>query len=110
MSMLQMTGQLVNVFERPKGVGKNGEEFEAKPTIQIMGSNPLQNGQERFELVTLGVEDERPYQVLKGKQIRVSVGVFATKGAAVFYVPKGSRPDLVTDARSAQPGAGTAQG
>lgn len=101
MSMLRMTGQLVNVFERPKGVGKNGEEFEAKPTIQLLGSNPLQNGQERLELVTLGVEDERPYQVLKGKEITVAVGVFATKGAAVFYVPKGSRPSFATTSDAA---------
>lgn len=103
MSMLLMTGQLVNVFESPKGVNaKTGDEYGGTPRIQLLGSNPLQNGQERMELVTLGVEDERPYQVLRGKVIKVPVGVFATKGAAVFYVPKGSRPDLAGTG-SAQP-------
>ena len=98
MSMLRITGQLVNVFERPKGVSKSGDEFAAKPTIQIMGSIPLENGQQRFDLVTLGVEDERPYNVLKGKSISVPVGVFASRSQAIFFVPKGARPELVTAA------------
>lgn len=97
MSMLTMTGQLINVFESPKGTNKQGDEYGGTPRIQLLGSSPLPNGDTRMELVTLGVEDERPYKAVVGQAIRVPVGVFASKSAAVFFVPKGSRLALVSD-------------
>jgi hypothetical protein len=94
-SMLMMSGQLINVFEAPKGVNaKTGDEYGGKPRIQLLGGIVLQNGETRYDLVTLGVEDERPYNAVKGQQISVPVSVFVSGKNAVFFVPKGSRLQL----------------
>ena len=45
MSMLLMTGQLLNVFRTPVGINKEGKEFGGKEKIQILGSETLQNGE-----------------------------------------------------------------
>lgn len=95
-SMLMMSGKLINVFEAPKGVNaKTGDEYGGKPRIQLLGALALPNGETRYDLVTLGVEDDRPYNVLKGKDVTVPVAVFVSGKNAVFFVPKGSRPQLV---------------
>jgi hypothetical protein len=47
----------------------------------------------RFELVTLTVEDVGPYEVLKGRQVRVPVGAFAVGGGVQYFALRGQRPD-----------------
>jgi hypothetical protein len=98
-SMLMMTGQLINVFEAPKGINtKTGDEYGGKPRIQLLGALLLPNGETRYDLVTLGVEDDRPYNAIKGSQISVPVSVFVSGRNAVYFVPKGSRPQVLTGA------------
>ncbi len=95
-SMLMMSGKLINVFEAPKGINaKTGDEYGGKPRIQLLGALALPNGETRYDLVTLGVEDDRPYNVLKGRDVTVPVAVFVSGKNAVFFVPKGSRPQLL---------------
>jgi len=92
-SMLTITGRLINVFEAPKGVNaKTGDEYGGKPRIQLLGTVVLQNEETRYDLVTLGVDEERPYTVLRDKDISVPVAVFVSGKNPVFFVPKGSRP------------------
>lgn len=92
-SMLTMTGRLINVFEAPKGINaKTGDEYGGTPRIQLLGAVVLQNDETRYDLVTLGVEDERPYQVLKDKEISVPVAVFVSGKNPIYFVPKGSWP------------------
>ena len=96
-SMLTITGRLINVFEAPKGVNaKTGDEYGGKPRIQLLGTVVLQNDETRYDLVTLGVDDERPYSVLRDKDISVPVAVFVSGKNPVFFVPKGSRPRVMT--------------
>lgn len=98
-SMVTITGRLINVFEAPKGVNaKTGDEYGGKPRIQLLGTVVLQNDETRYDLVTLGVEDERPYSVLRDKDISVPVAVFVSGKNPVFFVPKGSRPRVLTGA------------
>jgi hypothetical protein len=98
-SMLTITGRLINVFEAPKGVNaKTGDEYGGKPRIQLLGTVVLQNDETRYDLVTLGVDDERPYGVLRDKDISVPVAVFVSGKNPVFFVPKGSRPRVLTGA------------
>lgn len=98
-SMLTITGRLINVFEAPKGVNaKTGDEYGGKPRIQLLGTVVLQNEETRYDLVTLGVDDERPYSVLRDKDISVPVAVFVSGKNPVFFVPKGSRPRVLTGA------------
>lgn len=96
-SMLTITGRLINVFEAPKGINaKTGDEYGGKPRIQLLGTVVLQNDETRYDLVTLGVDDERPYSVLRDKDISVPVAVFVSGKNPVFFVPKGSRPRVLT--------------
>lgn len=98
-SMLTITGRLINVFEAPKGVNaKTGDEYGGKPRIQLLGTVVLQNDETRYDLVTLGVDEERPYTVLRDKDISVPVAVFVSGKNPVFFVPKGSRPRVLTGA------------
>ena len=53
MSMLLMTGQLLNVFRTPVGINKEGKEFGGKEKIQILGSETLQNGETQNKLIDL---------------------------------------------------------
>lgn len=96
-SMLTITGRLINVFDAPKGINaKTGDAYGGKPRIQLLGTVVLQNDETRYDLVTLGVDDERPYSVLRDKDISVPVAVFVSGKNPVFFVPKGSLPRVLT--------------
>lgn len=94
-AMFTLCGQVLNVFVQPGGVSKKtGEEYESRDKVQLLGELPLQDGQKRMELVTLTVDDARPFEVVKGKRVRVPVGFFASGKDVQFYIPKGSRLEL----------------
>jgi hypothetical protein len=94
-AMFTLCGQVLNVFVQPGGVSKKtGEEYEARDKVQLLGDLPQPDGQKRLELVTLTVDDARPYQAVSGKRVRVPVGFFANGKSVQFYIPKGSRLEL----------------
>lgn len=93
MSMLLLVGQVMNVFEAPKGTNKEtGETYGGQPRVQIMAENELQNGDKRLGLVDLTVEDENLYRSLVTKRVAIPVGAYVNKGAVAFYALKGARP------------------
>jgi hypothetical protein len=95
MSMLLLVGQVVNVFEAPKGTNKEtGESFGGTPRVQILAENELQNGDTKLDLVNLSVENESLYKGLKGKKIAVPVGAYVSKGIVAFYALKGALPSV----------------
>jgi hypothetical protein len=48
-------------------------------------------------LITLTVENLKAYSDLQGKKIRVPLGFFAPqKGNIVYFIPKGTNPEIVT--------------
>ena len=55
--MLVLEGILINVFETPKGVTKDGKEYGGESKIQVMYENTLANGEKRTEMETLTVTD-----------------------------------------------------
>jgi hypothetical protein len=93
MSMLLLVGQVMNVFEAPKGTNKEtGETYGGQPRVQIMAENELQNGDKRLGLVDLTVEDENLFRALLSKRIAVPVGAYVSKGSVAFYAIKGAKP------------------
>ena len=50
--MLVLEGILINVFETPKGVTKDGKEYGGESKIQVMYENTLANGEKRTEMET----------------------------------------------------------
>lgn len=94
MSMLTLNGTVLNVFEMPPYTDKKtGEINPAKSRVQIMAENTLQNGQQRMDLVTLGVDNPEAYQRLVGRSVRVPVGAFVNGSAIQYYALKGQMPE-----------------
>jgi hypothetical protein len=82
MSMISLTGVLVNVYKAP---ARNDDE-EAKDKIQILGDLLLKNGETKKDLVTVTVPDASEYQGREGEMITLPVGAFApAKGSVIFY-------------------------
>lgn len=100
-AMFTLCGQVANVYVQPGGVSKKtGEAFDPRDKVQILGNIPLPEGGKRLDLVTLSVEDARPYQAAVGKQIRVPVGCFASGRNVAFFIPRGARLALVTGSQA----------
>ena len=92
--MLNLTGRLINVFKQQGGTNKKGETFEDRDKIQILGGLDLPNGEVKHELVTLTVDDTRPFIELINEDISVPVGVMSLGRNVIYYVAKGAKPVL----------------
>lgn len=97
LSMFAVTGQVLKTFIQPGAVDKEtGEVGKSSIKVQIMGEMPVQGGESRLDLITLTVENQKVYDDLKQKRIRVGLGFFAPqKGTIVYFIPKGALPELV---------------
>lgn len=80
--MLVLEGILINVFETPKGVTKDGKEYGGESKIQVMYENTLANGEKRTEMETLTVSDTSPYLGKKNVPVRVPVALNVYQGKA----------------------------
>ena len=80
--MLVLEGILINVFETPKGVTKDGKEYGGESKIQVMYENTLANGEKRTEMETLTVSDTSPYLGKKNAPVRVPVALNVYQGKA----------------------------
>jgi len=99
MSMFQVTGQVVHVFDAPEVVSKETGEVtrDSRPKVQLIGDIPLSNGETRYDLVTLSIDDKTDWEPLRGKKISVPLGLFApAKGSIVYFIPKGCRPRVTS--------------
>lgn len=96
-SMFTVTGQVLKTFIQPGRVDKETAEVgESSVKVQIMGEMPVQGGESRLDLITLTVENQKTYDELKGKRVRVPLGFFAPqKGNIVYFIPKGATPELI---------------
>lgn len=84
--MLTLNGTVLNVFDTPETKDlKTGEIRPAATRVQINAENTLENGQKRFELVTLKVAKGDSYRALVGKPVSIPVGAFVSGKAIVFY-------------------------
>ena len=89
MAMLTLNGTVLNVFDTPASTDKKtGEIRPASSRVQIQAENTLENGQKRFDMVTLKVQDSEVYKKLTGKPVRVPVGAFVANGAILYYALK----------------------
>ena len=80
--MLVLEGILINVFETPKGVTKDGKEYGGESKIQVMYENTLANGEKRTEMETLTVSDTSLYLGKKNAPVRVPVALNVYQGKA----------------------------
>ena len=82
--MLVLEGILINVFETPKGVTKDGKEYGGESKIQVMYENTLANGEKRTEMETLTVADTSPYLNKEKLACARSCGFKRVSGKGVF--------------------------
>lgn len=91
--MLQITGQVVNVFTVEGGTDKEGKEFDPRHKVQLMGNVALPNGENKYDLMDLTVENLADWSPVKGKQVSIEIGAFApSKGTIIYFVRKGAKP------------------
>lgn len=96
-SMFTVTGKVLKTFIQPAQADKEtGVVGNPSVKVQLIGEMPVQGGESRLDLITLTVENQKTYDELRGKQIRVPLGFFApSKGNIVYFIPKGSQPEIV---------------
>lgn len=96
MSMFQVTGQVLHVFQDADRTDTTtGEVQKGKPKVQILGDVPLANGETRRDMVTLSVDRKADYESLIGTTISVPLGMFSPgKGQVVYFIPKGGKPTI----------------
>jgi hypothetical protein len=98
--MFTVTGQVLKTFVQPGQVDKEtGEIGKSSVKVQIMGEMPVQGGESRLDLITLTVENQKVYEDLKTKRVRVPLGFFSpSKGQIIYFIPKGATPEIVANA------------
>jgi hypothetical protein len=97
-AMLTLCGSVAHVFQAPNGIDKKtGEEYQGGTRVQLMALVPLQNGDAKYDLVTLSTDVPEAFQALKGKYVRVPVGAYPMKGGSVgFFCLKGQKPEALS--------------
>lgn len=99
-SMFTVTGQVLKTFFQDGRIDKEtGELSKGSFKVQLLGEMPVQGGDSRYDMVTLTTDDHKSFSELAGKTVRVPIGVFAPqKGNLVYFIPKGSKPEIVAKA------------
>lgn len=105
MSMFQVTGQVLHVYQDPDRSDKEtGEVIKGRPKVQILGELPLENGQTKHDMITLSVDRKADYEPLVGSRISVPLGMFSpAKGQIAYFIPKGGKPAVITPGASPSP-------
>ena len=84
--MLNLEGQVMNVFKAPSGKSKDGKEYGGEFKVQIQGLNTLRNGEARMDLMTMTCKNPDVYKEALGKTVRVPVGAFPSGNSVQFYI------------------------
>lgn len=95
MSMLMMTGEMINTLITPKGTSREGREYGGDHQIQIMGESVLTNGEKRKELVTLRTDTPEYFKDYIGKTVIFPVGCFVSNSSIIYYIEKDAKPKVL---------------
>lgn len=75
--MLLLSGELFTVFETPRKVTKEGQEYGGDHRVQVMAMIPMEGGTEKAELVDIKVNDVTLYKGRERQPVQIPVGAFA---------------------------------
>lgn len=85
--MLFLHGRIHGTFISKRGTSKDGNEYGGADKVQILVSEPQEDGTKRDAFVDLKTNDAKPFAAHVGKSVEVPVGAFSpTKGSVVFYM------------------------
>lgn len=85
--MYKVSGTIINAFHSPAS-----EKYEASYKIQLLGDNPLVDGQVKKEMLTLNVPlpiFDR-FQSAIGQVVTLPIGFYIKNGTLVTFFPKHS--------------------
>ena len=83
--MYQVTAQIINSFHSPAT-----EKYEESFKVQLLGDNPLKNGQNKKEMLTLSVP-KKVYTDLadqEGTHVTLPIGFFVSNNRLTPFYPK----------------------
>lgn len=87
---LELTGKLMHVFRTPIGQKREtGEQYGGQDKIQLLAERFLKNGEHKYDLVTLSVDDASSFSGQDGATVTVPVDIFAQGGNVHYFIPKG---------------------
>lgn len=89
-SMLTLVGTVTNVYEAPRGA-KDGREYGGGHKVQLLVRNPLQNGETRMDVITLGTGNPSYFAARINQQVSLPVGAFPVGKNVQFFILKGAQ-------------------
>jgi hypothetical protein len=90
MSSLTLEGVVLNVLDVPVREGRDGKSYGGYSQVQIMAEDELQNGDKKMNLHTFRCDNKKSFEARVSQRVRVPVGVFASGGGVVFFMPAGA--------------------
>ena len=91
--MLELTGRVQNILVTPKGTTKDGDEFGGYHQVQLLVEDTLRNGEVRMKFENLRADRHEDFQALKGRLVRVPVGVYVRNNSAGFFMQREAIPE-----------------
>jgi len=88
--MLQLSGDILNVFVTDKGVTKDGREYGGDPVVQLMAEMPLENGGHKYVHLDLKIRDRSQFEGRTGERVTIPVGAFSPAKGQVVYFQSGN--------------------
>lgn len=102
MAMITMEGRLINTYKANSRIDKEtGKVIEGKEKIQIMGQMPMESGEFRNEMHDLTCHDLNAFKQYQGKTIRFALGIMSAGDNTILFLPKGTKPELVSESKTA---------
>lgn len=93
MAMIEIKGQIVNIFKANDGVDREtGAIRPGKTKIQIMGKMPLQSGESQLQMHDLSCNEPELFKAFQGKWVAFAIGIMSAGDNTILYIPKGAKP------------------
>ena len=97
--MLTLTGQLINLLDRPLRQGKDGKAWGGDTQAQLLTNELLDNGETRQALVDLMPVNRSAFEPFMGKDVSVKVRAYVV-GKVVRFQATSEHPEGVKTAKS----------
>lgn len=87
-----LAGRVLNVFQRPAGVSREGQAYGGDWIVQLLSADHLRNGETKLipTDVSFGSEEAEARRHKVGSDVRLPVTVYARNGNVVVSLARGT--------------------